>query len=99
MGIAFSLVCGCASNKNQPPAHTAGNCIEKGARTGVAGAKTGVLTGVEGVKAAGGAVGGYIEGGSDEASRRWEEGKAQTKKTAHEGKTETKGEANAEGCK
>jgi hypothetical protein len=96
--VAIVALSGCASGKNQGAAHTAGQCVNKGARTGVSGAKTGVLTGVEGVKAAGGAVGGFVEGGSDEASRRWQEGKAETKRTAHEGKAETKGEANTPEC-
>jgi hypothetical protein len=98
IGLATIVAGGCASSKNRPGAETAGQCANKGARTGVAGAKTGVLTGVEGVKAAGGAVGGFVEGGSDEASHRWKEGKAQTKATAHEGRDDTKGEANASDC-
>jgi hypothetical protein len=64
-----------------------------GAKVGVAGAKTGVTTGVEGVKAAGKAVGGFVEGGSEGAQREWKHGKADTKRTAHEGASEVKQES------
>jgi hypothetical protein len=69
-----------------------------GAKTGVAGAKTGVKTGVEGAKTFGKAVGGLVEGGSDEAKRKWAEGKDETKRTAHEGADETKRESQAPDC-
>jgi hypothetical protein len=56
-----------------------------GARTGVAGAKTGVTTGVEGVKAFRDSAAGLVEGGCDEAKKRWREGEKETKATAKEG--------------
>jgi hypothetical protein len=64
----------------------------------VSGAKTGVTTGVEGVKAAGSAVGGYFEGGSNEASRRWKEGKRNTTRVANKGAAETNRESHAPDC-
>ena len=64
-----------------------------GAKVGVAGAKTGVTTGVEGVKAVGKAVGGFVEGGSEGAQREWKQGKTETKRTAHEGADEVKQES------
>ena len=69
-----------------------------GAKTGYAGAKTGVTTGVEGVKAAGSAVGGYFEGGSNEAERKWQEGKSNTSQTAREGSRETSTESHSGDC-
>jgi hypothetical protein len=50
------------------------------------------------VKTAGTTVGGFFEGGSDEAGRKWQEGKTDTKRTAHEGRDETKGESEAPDC-
>jgi hypothetical protein len=82
-----------ACKSDRPPAKTAGNCAKTGAKTGWAGAKTGVKTGVEGVKQAGSAVGGFFEGGSEGASKRWNEGKARTKATANEGAAETSHES------
>ncbi|MBN1608909.1 MAG: hypothetical protein JW940_19940 [Polyangiaceae bacterium] len=46
-------------------------------------------TGVEGVKTFGGAVGGFVSGGSDEAKAKWNEGKKKTRQTAREGADET----------
>jgi hypothetical protein len=97
-GLATSASTGCGSGMSQPPAKTAEKCTVMGAKTGVAGAKTGVTTGVEAVKAAGRTVGGFVEGGSDKAEREWQEGKAETKRTAHEGRDEVKREANAPDC-
>ena len=62
------ILSSCGSNHE--PAKSAVNCTKVGVNTGVAGAKTGVKTGVEGVKTAGKAVGGLVEGGSEEARRR-----------------------------
>lgn len=94
--ISMMSLPGCGSS--HAPARSAGNCVKKGARTAVAGAKTGVKTGVEGVKTAGKAVGGLVEGGPDEAREKWQEGKADTKRTAHEGADETKRESQAPDC-
>lgn len=89
----------CASSREQPPARTAGECVEKGAKTGVAGAKTGIVTGVEGVKAAGRAVGGFVEGGTDQAGREWKQGKADTRRAARSGSSEVRSEAHAPNCR
>ena len=93
----WSGVVSCGSSNNEP-AKTTVNCTKMGANTAVAGAKTGVKTGVEGVKTFGKAVGGFVEGGSDEAKKQWNEGKEETKRTAHEGRDETKSEARATDC-
>ena len=90
------LLLSCSSNRE--PAKSAVNCSKMGAHTGVEGAKTGVKTGVEGVKTFGKAVGGFVEGGSDEAKKQWREGKEETKRTAHEGADETKRESRAPDC-
>jgi hypothetical protein len=89
-----SFSCG----SSHPPARSAEQCAKMGAKTGVAGAKTGVKTGVEGVKAVGKTVGGFVEGGSDEARREWQAGKADTRSTAHSGRDEVKQEARAPDC-
>jgi len=97
MAVTLALgISACGSSKE--PAKSAVNCSKTGANTGVAGAKTGVTTGVEGVKTFGKAVGGFVEGGSDEAKKQWAEGKEETKRTAHEGRDETKREANSPDC-
>jgi len=94
LGLLGLVACG-SSNE---PAKSAVNCTKVGANTGVAGAKTGVKTGVEGVKTFGKAVGGLVEGGTDEAKKKWKEGKEETKRTAHEGADETKSEAKSPDC-
>jgi hypothetical protein len=88
---ALSLVA-CGSDA-PPPAKTAGRCVEMGAKVGVAGAKTGITTGVEGVKAAGKTVGGFVQGGSEGAAHEWKEGKAETKRSAHEGADDVRQES------
>ena len=88
--LAGAWSCG---GSDKPPAKGPGECVEMGAKTGVAGAKTGVTTGVAGVKQFGQAVGGLVESGSEGAEREWNEGKADTKRTAKEGSKETKQEA------
>jgi hypothetical protein len=50
------------------------------------------------VKQFGEATAGLVEGGSDEAKRRWKEGKRETKSTAHEGADKTRQEAHSEPC-
>jgi hypothetical protein len=96
VAVLTSILLSCGSNNE--PAKSAVNCTNKGANTGVAGAKTGVTTGVAGVKQVGKAVGGFVEGGSDEAKKQWQEGKAETKRTAHEGADETKSASKTPDC-
>lgn len=97
--LLVTCLVACSSSKTQPPARTAGACVEKGARTGVAGAKTGVITGVEGVKTFGKAVGGFVEGGSDQARREWQQGKQETRSVARGGAQETRGAARSGDCR
>ena len=91
MTVAFGAF-SCGSD-SKPPVQTAGRCAEMGAKVGIAGAKTGVTTGVEGVKAAGKTVGGFVGGGSEAAQQEWKKGKAETKRTAHAGADEVKQES------
>jgi len=99
VALVIATGAGAAScGSSNPPAKTAEQCTKMGARTGVAGAKTGVKTGVEGVKAVGNAVGGWVEGGSDEAKREWQEGKGETKRVAHSGADEVKQESKSPDC-
>jgi hypothetical protein len=90
--ISVLGVVSCGSD-SKPPAKTAGRCAEMGAKVGFAGAKTGVTTGVEGVKTAGKAVAGFVEGGSEGAQREWQQGKAETKRIAHDGADEVRQES------
>ena len=70
-----------------------------GAKTGVEGAKAGAKTGVEGAKTFGKAVGGFVEGGSEEASKKWKAGKQKTKRTAREGASDVEEEASVPKCR
>ncbi len=83
VAVTSSILASCGSSHE--PAKSAVNCTKVGANTGVAGAKSGVKTGVEGVKTFGKAVGGLVEGGSDEAKRQWREGKEETDEARIEG--------------
>jgi hypothetical protein len=99
-----SAACKSSGGESKPAAEPScregvGDDVEMGAKTGVAGAKTGVKTGVEGVKQGASATGGFFEGGSDEAKKRWKEGGKQTKATAGEGADDTKKEAGHPRCK
>lgn len=103
MLVASALSTGCHSSHDAKSAEApcrAGpkDDVAMAARTGVSGAKTGVETGVEGVKTFGSATAGWVEGGSDEASRRWEKGKQETKDTAHSGASETRAEGSVPPC-
>ena len=98
------LIAGC---KNDKPAESSsdkqcredvGDDVNHGLKTGVSGAKTGVTTAGEGVKTFGKSAAGLVEGGSDEAKKRWREGKQETKATAKEGAQETKAEAATPKC-
>jgi hypothetical protein len=96
MAAVFSVfACGSGA---KAPARTAGHCAEMGAKVGVAGAKTGVTTGVEGLKTFGKSVGGLVQGGSAQAQQKWREGKAETKRTAHEGAAEVKQQSKSPEC-
>jgi hypothetical protein len=92
-----ALSCG-SGQEGKPPAKTAEQCTKKGAKTGVAGAKTGIETGVEGVKAVGKTIGGFVEGGSDQARREWQQGKADTKRAAHAGADDVRQESKSPDC-
>ena len=93
----FALGLGCAAT----PACRKGakGDIVTGARTAGEAVKTGAETGVEGVKAAGKTVGGWVEGGSPEAKEKWNEGKQDTKETAHAGAADVDREASVPTCK
>jgi hypothetical protein len=107
-----SVATGCASRSSKDAASPApaeatqrppcrndvGDDVEVGARTGAEGVKTGATTAVEGVKTFGGATAGLVQGGTDEAKQRWNEGAARTKRTAREGSADTKDEGNIPKC-
>jgi hypothetical protein len=97
MALVTLVSASCGSSSN-PPAKSAEQCTKMGAKTGIAGAKTGIETGVEGVKAAGRTVGGFVEGGSDQARREWQQGKADTKRAAHAGAEDVKQESKSPDC-
>lgn len=103
--VCSSFVLACKSDKPAAaPAESGcredvGDDVAMAGRTGVSGAKTGVTTGVEGVKTFGNSAAGLVEGGSDEAKRRWNEGKKETKAVAREGAQETKTQAHTPKCR
>lgn len=68
-------------------AKTAGQAVEAGAETGVAG-----------VKQFGRSVGGLLEDGSEGAEEEWEEGKKETKAEAREGRDEVREAASVPRC-
>ena len=92
----LGIVVGCAAT----PACRKGakGDVVMGARTAGEAVETGAETGVEGVKAAGRAVGGWVEGGSKEAKEEWKKGKEDTKAEAHEGAAEVNREASVPVC-
>jgi hypothetical protein len=95
--IGLGILVGCAAT---PPCRQgAKGDVVLAARTTGEAVETGAKTGVEGVKAAGRTVGGWVEGGSDEAKEKWKEGKQDTKETAHEGAADTRREATVPTCK
>jgi hypothetical protein len=98
LAVALASACGGSERKASAPCGPEKD-VEHAGRTGVEGAKTGVTTGVEGVKTFGDATAGLFEGGSDEAKRRWREGKERTKETAHEGAASTRAAARSAPCK
>lgn len=83
----------------QPCRANAGDDVELAARTGAAGAKTGITTAGEGIRTAGSATAGLLEGGSDEAARRWKQGKEETKAKGREGRAETRREGSVPKCR
>jgi hypothetical protein len=97
---ALSFACG-SSQKSANSECRSGpkDDVEMGAKTGVEGAKAGAKTGVEGVKTFGKAVGGFVEGGSEEARKEWKAGKQETKRTAREGASDVDKEASVPKCR
>jgi len=90
--VAFA---GCSHNEAEYPDECRdgpGDDVKMAGRTAGQGVEAGAETGVAGVKQTGRAVGGWLEGGSDEANRQWEKGKIETKQEAAEGKQEIKAE-------
>lgn len=67
----------------------AGDDIKNAGEVAGQGIEGGVETGVAGVKQAGRAVGGLVTGGTDKADAEWEAGKAETKQEANEASAET----------
>ena len=99
--LVFCVGCG---DDPKTPADVADDCgpeddVERGANTAVEGAKTGGATAWEGTKTFGKSVGGFVEGGSDEAKQEWNEGKEQTKETARKRSAETKSAARTRPCR
>jgi hypothetical protein len=92
----LGIVVGCAAT----PACRKGpkDDVAMAARTTGEAVETGAKTGVEGVKTAGRAVGGWVEGGSKEAKEEWNKGKEDTKATANAGSADVKSEASVPVC-
>lgn len=93
--LALMAAAGCSHNEAEYPENCRkgpGDDVKMAGRTAGQGVEAGAETGVAGVKQAGRAVGGWFEGGSDEAKREWEKGKAETKQEAREGRAEVDAE-------
>lgn len=93
--LVLTAAAGCSHNEAEYPENCRkgpGDDVKMAGRTAGQGVEAGAETGVAGVKQAGRAVGGWFEGGSDEAKREWEKGKAETKQEAHEGHAEVASE-------
>jgi hypothetical protein len=92
----------CGGNSNRPAesgcSRGPDDEVERAVKTAAVGVKTGAETGVEGVKTAGAAVGGFVQGGSTEASERWNDGKQSTRATAREGASDVSATAQAPDC-
>jgi hypothetical protein len=94
IGLGVSM--GCASTPQCRKG--AKGAVVTGARTAGDAVETGAKTGIEGVKAAGRTVGGWVEGGEDEAKEEWNKGKAETNATARGGAAEVDKEASVPEC-
>jgi hypothetical protein len=97
--LALTAAAGCSHNEAEYPEHcrdSAGDDVKMAGRTAGQGVEAGAETGVAGVKQAGRAVGGWFEGGSAEAEKEWEKGKAETKQEAREGRAEVNAEQRPE---
>lgn len=96
LGIGLGI--GCAAT---PPCRPAGakGAVVLGARTAGEAVEAGAETGVEGIKTAGRAAGGMVEGGSDKAEEEWNKGKVETKAEGREGSAEVEREASVPVCK
>jgi hypothetical protein len=92
--LLMSSGCGAAAPCRKGPKDD----VVMAARTGGKAVETGVETGVEGVKAGGRAVGGFVTDGSSGAAEEWKKGKADTKAEANEGAAETSDEAKTPRC-
>jgi hypothetical protein len=104
----LSLSAACGGDKKEPetpktiaadPCDGPKEDVKMAGRTGWEGTKAGAKTGVEGVKAFGGAAGGFVSGGSTEAEKRWAEGKEKTREKANEGASDTGAAAHSNPCR
>lgn len=72
--------------------------IRNAGATGVEGVKTGASTVAETGKTVGRTTAGLVTGGTNEAGKRWEEGKENIRDAAHEGGAKTSDQANLPRC-
>ncbi|HEY4117901.1 MAG TPA: hypothetical protein VGM56_08600 [Byssovorax sp.] len=96
VGASALLGLGCASSA--PCRRGPKDDVAMAGRTTGEAVKTGAETGVEGVKTAGKAVKGFVEGGAPEAKAEWSEGKQDTRAVANEGAAETREDASLPPC-
>jgi len=104
---ASATACGGSKSSAEPPKTTsaepcrqdAADDVAMAGRTGWAGAKTGVKTGVEGVKTFGRSAGGLVEGGKEGAREEWNKGAADTRGVANEGAADTRHQTDLPRCK
>lgn len=95
--VFVSSAFGCAAS---PPCRSGpGDDATVAGRTTGESLKTAAETTGQGIKTAGKAVGGLVTGGTDKAGEKWEEGKAETKQTAHSDAAKVREEADVPPCK
>lgn len=94
MLLSFGAAC-----SNPKTADDIEPCAKTSANTAGSALKTGGTTALAGIETFGASVGGLLDGGTDEAKKKWKEGAEQTKQTANEGSTETKATAQETDCK
>lgn len=97
--MLLSLAVGCDRDPNTAddidPCGPADD-VEHAAGTAGQAVKTGGTTAWEGIKTTGKALGGLVDGGTDEAKKEWEEGKQKTRETARRGAANTEAAAEAD---
>ena len=87
-----------ATAKTAPCRRDTEDDVRNAGATGVEGVKAGASTVAETGKAVGRTTAGLVSGGTNEAGKRWDEGKENIGEAAHEGGAKTSDQANLPRC-